>query len=256
MKEFYLTKFLKLWPPHMAVVRAFEAENLKNAVHIKSPVLDLGCGDGKFSTIVLGKSDVGIDISAKEIKKAHKLGSYLALHCCDAHSIPYPDNYFKTIFSNCVVEHITDPDDLVREISRVLSEKGEFVFTTWTPDFEKYSLINKDWYKRWKNKRLKHFSIKSIQQWGTILKKNRLQMIETKYYLNSRKIKMLDFLEFVSLIGFWKFRFINLYKILAPFFPTFFMKKLTKYLTRYFFQGGSNKETSCAILIKAVKKIQ
>lgn len=255
MNEFrlYLTKHLRAWPPNMAVLRALESVHIKDNLNLRSPSLDLGCGDGKFASIVFGKLDKGIDISAKEIKRAKKIGSFSELHCCDAHNIPYPDDYFNTILSNCVLEHVPHPDGFINEIARVLKEKGEFIFTTWTPAFNKFLLINKKWYINWKNNILNHVSIKSAQEWQKILQKHKLQVVYTKYYLDCRKLKYLDFLELISLIGLWKFKIINVYRLLAPLFPPFLINKLAKSLDR-FFNNSQSDDRGCAVIIKAIKK--
>jgi SAM-dependent methyltransferase len=256
MNEFrsYLTKHLRVWPPNMAVVRALESVHIKHIINLRSPSLDLGCGDGKFVSIVFGKFDIGIDISSKEIKRAQKIGSFSEVHCRDAHNIPYPDDYFKTILSNCVIEHVTRPEALIQEIARVLNEKGEFIFTTWTPAFNESLLINKKWYIRWKNNMLNHVSIKSAQEWEEILQKHKLQVIHTNYYLDCRKLKYLDFLELVSLIGFWKLKIINVYRIIAPLIPSFLINKFAAFLDNFFIKNQCD-DRGCAMIIRATKKI-
>lgn len=251
-KKFYIEKFLRIWTPHMAVVRAFEAVNLKKNGHLKSPSLDLGCGDGKFSSLVFKKFDVGIDISSKEIKRACKTGLYSELHCCDAHHIPYPNEHFNTVFSNCVIEHITHPEALISEIARVLRHKGEFLFTTWTPYFNSSLLLKKKWYVKWKNKKVQHVSIKSVHGWQEILQKYKFQLVWAKYYINPQQMRLLDLLELISLIGVWKVKIVNLYGISAPFLPSFVLQKLGKAMDRYF-KDDLKGAKGCAVAIKAVK---
>lgn len=254
MKEFiiYLRDFLKFWPPNMAVVRAFEAEILKKNVLLKSPSLDLGCGDGKFTKIVFGRLDSGIDIDKNEIRRAKGMDAYSMLHLADAHHIPYPDEHFSFIFSNCVIEHINDPEHLIEEVARVLNDKGEFVFTTWTPRFNRSLLIHKKWYVRWKSEALKHYSIKSVQEWKEVLQKKGLKIVWTETYIDCDKVKYLDLMELISLIGVWKFRLINLYKLLVPLFPDFLITKFANSLEKKF-KNDTNKGNGCAVAIKAVK---
>jgi SAM-dependent methyltransferase len=249
--KFFLKKYLRIWPPHMAVVRAFESVYTKKHIDLKSPSLDLGCGDGNYISAVFGKFDVGIDLDVEEIRRAQKTGAFSELHCCDAHNIPYPNGYFSTIVSNCVLEHIENPDGLISEIGRVLKENGEFVFTTWSPIFNSSLLINKKWYIKWKNKALRHVSVKSAQEWQEILQKHKLQVVLVERYVDRDRLKYLDFLELVSLIGFWKFRLINLYKVIAPYLPAFIIEKYSNRLAKTYW--GRNNEQGCALMIKSVK---
>ncbi len=249
--ESFVEKFLRIWPPHMAVVRAYESIFWRRNVDLSSPVLDLGCGDGKFTSIVFGKLDVGLDISSKEVQRAQSQGAYDDLHCGDALKIPYPDDYFNSIVSNCVLEHIPHPESLIREIARVLRVNGEFLFTTWTPLFSQSLLLSRKWYVKWKNKRNHHVSLKSFQEWEAILQDNGLETVESENYIDPGKLRNLDLLELVSLLGVWKFRMINVYKLLAPHLPDFVIKGMTRSLGRFYTKG--NKDNGCAVFIRAQK---
>ena len=254
MNEFqsYLQKYLRIWPPHMAVIRAFESVYLKENVTMSPPFLDLGCGDGQFIASVFGKVDVGIDISAKEIRRASRSGAFSCLHCVDGHTIPYPDGYFKTIISNCVIEHVSQPDNFIHEIARVLDIGGIFVFSTWTPDFNTALLLRKKWYISWKSSVLAHRSIKSVNEWKTILQRHSLEVTFIKHYLAPSSIKFLDFLELLSLIGFWKFNLLNFYRLVAPSLANVIIMKIAQSLDTHINKQKTDV-TACGVIIKAIK---
>jgi SAM-dependent methyltransferase len=254
MDEFrsYLQKYLRIWPPHMAAVRAFESVQMKENLTVRPPSLDIGCGDGNFVATVFGKVDVGIDISTKEVRKASRTGAFSSLHCVDGRTIPYPDGYFKTIISNCVIEHIDQPERFIREIARVLAMGGAFVFTTWTPCYNTSLLLKRKWYIRWKSNILKHWSIKPVTEWKAILQKHGLQVTFVKNYLPPSSLKHLDLLELVSLVGLGKLNALNLYRLLAPFLPRVIILKIAHGLDAYL----STREKSgngCAVIVKAIK---
>jgi ubiquinone/menaquinone biosynthesis C-methylase UbiE len=251
---FFLHKFLRIWPPHMAIIRAYEANFFKQIASSKNPTLDLGCGDGDFLKNVFEHFDTGIDLDMEKLKRAKRGGAYSILCCCNASQLPLPDNYFHTIISNCVLEHIPDVQKVIQEVSRVLHENGEFIFTTWTPLYNKSLWINKEWYINWKTKRLDHFTLLSLEEWKKILEKNNLQITWTQYYVHPRDLKQMDFYETISLLGFGKIRIINLYSLIIPLFPTF----LTKIIARAFekrYGREKNKNTGCAVAIKAKKRL-
>jgi SAM-dependent methyltransferase len=254
MEEFrsYLREYLRIWPPHLAVVRAFESLHMKENLTLRSPSLDLGCGDGSFSASVFGNIDVGIDISAKEVRKARKKSMFSSLHCTDGHMIPYPDGYFKTIISNCVIEHTDRPESFIREIARVLDRNGSFIFTTWIPSFNTSLLMRQEWYVRWKSKILGHRSIKPVNEWKDILQNHGLQVILIKFYLPPPSLKFLDLLELISLIGVWKLNLLNLFRLLAPYLPDSVILKMAQGLDAYL---GRKPEDGhgCGVMIKAEK---
>jgi ubiquinone/menaquinone biosynthesis C-methylase UbiE len=47
--------------------------------------------------------------------------------------MPYANNSFATVLSVSVLEHISNIDEVVTEVFRVLKPKGQFIFTTNTP---------------------------------------------------------------------------------------------------------------------------
>lgn len=79
-------------------------------------------------TLVIGAGDAQIkpDSEAELVYSDVALGSLTQL-ICDAHDIPFPDNYFDAVVANSVLEHVADPYRCADEIHRVLKPKG-FVY--------------------------------------------------------------------------------------------------------------------------------
>lgn len=88
-------------------------------------VLDVGLGPG-IDTQRLGTSRcVGIDISARMCGKAAARG----VHVCrsDATLLPIRDAIFDGVKADRVVQHVSDPDLAMQEMSRVLRPGGTLV---------------------------------------------------------------------------------------------------------------------------------
>lgn len=132
----YLEKYLGVSPVALAIIRANECYQLSQ-IQLRTPVLDLGCGDGVFASICFSAPvDVGIDISTTEILSACRVGVYKHLSVADAHHMPFPANFFETVFSNSVLEHIPNLQPVLNEVSRVLRPDGVLMFTVPTTDFQ------------------------------------------------------------------------------------------------------------------------
>lgn len=129
-RERFLRKFLEKLPAFQAVFRAVEAEGIVSYT-LKEPILDLGCGDGIFTEVVLGKGKeiVGVDIDEKALAQAKKKGFYQKLVKADAQSLPFKNDQFKTVLANSSLEHIRNLKPVLKEIQRVLAKKGLFVLT-------------------------------------------------------------------------------------------------------------------------------
>ncbi len=110
--------------------------------HIKfsesSRILDIGCADGPFLPTLsyYARSTVATDIDGDRVREAKNLIDYrlkkskrLNLLCSDGHVLPFKDNKFDIIFCLEVMEHVMNPDQVLRELLRVLKKNGMLICT-------------------------------------------------------------------------------------------------------------------------------
>lgn len=196
---------------HPAIVlwRAVELryiEKMLNTNPLKDPMLDLGCAEGKIAAILFnGRKLIGIDNCWELLRHNKKTDVYRALVLADACRMPYRDNTFLSVFSNCVIEHIPDIDCLLDEVRRVLRDKGDFFFTVPSHKFADslfFSVIfNKlglkglsEWYKTKRNRLLHHFHCYDHNRWKNILSQNGFTLINYSYYMTEKATFIWDFL--------------------------------------------------------------
>ncbi len=97
-------------------------------------VLDMGCGEGYGSHILseVARSVVGVDIDPKAI--AHARVAYetenVSFKEGDVKNLPFPDDEFSAIVSFEVLEHIKDPDKMLKEAAKVLLPDGICIVST------------------------------------------------------------------------------------------------------------------------------
>ena len=129
----YLEEFLRQSPAFYALLRAIECRYMSKVI-IDPPVLDLGCGDGMFGSVLFnnqpGAIDFGIDLSTKDIAKAELKKVYKSLQLGDIQCLPFADSSIGSIFSNSVFEHLEDIDLALCEAARVLRPGGKLVLTS------------------------------------------------------------------------------------------------------------------------------
>ncbi|MEN8908172.1 MAG: methyltransferase domain-containing protein [Clostridiales bacterium] len=102
-------------------------------------VLDLGCGKGKETIDVAyltGEKGfvTGLDITEEMIEKAKINSLELKLKNIefvlgDIERLPFEDNTFDAVMSNCVINHADDKATVFSEIYRVLKTNGRFVIS-------------------------------------------------------------------------------------------------------------------------------
>lgn len=113
---------------------------IKTAGDIKGlPILDLGCGDGSLTYLIAKKggivtgvdnNELGIEFAKENLKNTknyEKLKYDFVV--ASAYELPFPDKSFDIIACCEVIEHVQDPEKLIREAHRVLKPSGKFILS-------------------------------------------------------------------------------------------------------------------------------
>ncbi len=99
----------------------------------ETPILDWGCGKGRAVLWLRerGYQAFGVDIDPKPIESGRPLFRQkghddLCLHRMDENGrTQYPDAYFYYIFSNQVLEHVSELENMAGELYRIMAPGGE-----------------------------------------------------------------------------------------------------------------------------------
>ncbi len=93
-------------------------------------ILDVGCGSGTDSAVLggAGADVVGIDLTTSDLRHASPGGP---LVCGDGRQLPFPSASFDAVICSNVLEHTPGPDDLLREMVRVV-RPGGWLWVSWT----------------------------------------------------------------------------------------------------------------------------
>lgn len=126
------------WGTHVIPYRAKRtAKILDEYVNRDARILDLGCGIG-LSLHILAQifpNVVGCDIDEKALQACQKIlkevgAAGVELKKYNGHKLPFPNGTFDAVLSIEVVEHVKNPDLMLREIQRVLKRDGVLIITT------------------------------------------------------------------------------------------------------------------------------
>jgi len=100
----------------------------------RAKVLDLGCGNGKFTLEIKRKIGTrlvyGVDIHEPSLRKASKHGIIVVKHDLNVFPYPFNSNEFDVIVSRQVIEHLYYPVKFLKEIHRMLKPGGYVVIST------------------------------------------------------------------------------------------------------------------------------
>lgn len=111
--------FNPTWQRHVAAYRLSEPH-----LH-DGRVLDLGCGVGHSFHLLAPRETVGVDIEPGALK-----GQDRETVVADMRELPFADGSFPSVLSVQSLEHVPDPDRVVAEACRVLTDDGVAVFVT------------------------------------------------------------------------------------------------------------------------------
>ncbi|GAH00339.1 unnamed protein product [marine sediment metagenome] len=100
-------------------------------------ILDIGCGNG-LQTMLFGKKCkrvIGIDISKKAVASAEIRSAFLnrrinsEIRRVKLENAEFGTEYFDKIFSICVIEHISNYVQILKEVYRILKREGHMIFS-------------------------------------------------------------------------------------------------------------------------------
>lgn len=200
----YLKAYLCERPLFLSLIRAKEAFLYQKYLPFKKPILDIGCGDGYFAKITFANNfqlEVGLDVKESRINEARKLGIYKKLVIYDGEKIPFPDNNFSTIVSNCVLEHVTHLDSVISEAYRVLKPGGALLTTVMAAPWEEYLFGNiflGDIYKKWMRKKQVHLNLYNHKNWDKEFKKSGFRIVDKIGYLDKKASRLIDICHYLS----------------------------------------------------------
>lgn len=96
---------------------------------IESPVVDFGCGDGSFASVLFPSVDIGVDQDPEALALARQFGIYKELVESEERRIPLENEQIQTVISNSVLEHVSDLPAVLAELRRITRDGGRLLFS-------------------------------------------------------------------------------------------------------------------------------
>jgi len=201
----FLIPYLKERQLFYAFLRPQEALLYQKYLPFKKPVLDFGCGDGFFASVAFeeqGKIEVGLDMDPKIKKEAEDSGIYKKVIIYNGQKVPLPDDYFSTIVSNCVLEHISNLKLTLKELNRVLKRGGRMYLTVVTDQWQKNLFFGKifgEIYQNWFKKIQNHYNLFSQEKWEKMFQKAGYTIKREIPYMSKRDQQLCEIFHYLFL---------------------------------------------------------
>ncbi|MEW6401984.1 MAG: class I SAM-dependent methyltransferase [Chloroflexota bacterium] len=202
MKDFLFLHISSL-PYFRGFLRAVESSFYQDLT-LPAPILDLGCGDGNFAELTFDcPIDVGLDPWHGPIHEAKQYWKYRLLVEANAGTMPLPDNWFASVFSNSVLEHIPNVEQVLAETRRVLQPGGLFVFCVPNHNFLPTLSIGKaldkvglrslgNLYRAFFNRISRHYHCDAPPVWQARLEQNGFVLEDWWHYFSPQALHVLE----------------------------------------------------------------
>lgn len=185
--------------PSLGLWRAAEIAVLREQQYDR-PILDLGCGDGLVTSLVLSRVEVGLDPDKDALARAAQMGIYERFVAEPAEVAQLPCESVSTVLSNSVLEHLLHLDAVLEAVARVLRPGGQLIFTAPTAGFSQWLVLPIAPYAAWRNRQLQHLNLWTIDCWTEHLAKVGLEVQEVRPYLRPELVRVWDALELLQQI--------------------------------------------------------
>jgi len=96
------------------------------AKELSGKILDFGCGSKPYENLFINATEyIGVDLEVTgHDHEFSKVDTYY-----DGKTIPYPNEYFDSVFTSEVFEHVDNIDQIIPEIHRVMKQNGKILIT-------------------------------------------------------------------------------------------------------------------------------
>jgi SAM-dependent methyltransferase len=247
--------------PGQSLWRAFELRAVRTlAAHgvFQPPILEIGCGDGGFSQLVLGAVDDAIDVNPRVIDRVRRSpNSYGQLHLMDARAMTFADGSYRTVFANCVLEHIPDVDVVLSNTFRVLARGGRLIATVPLREMNNHLVLKSGWYAALRRRQLCHVNLLSGDEWVSKLERAGYVHIEFYSYMDGRACNLWDHLDSPFCVGSGRYTLSAVTRLLGKALPRPVKRRLRTEVCRRICQrldqAASDQAGPCAVAFVAHK---
>ncbi len=219
--------------PSLAAWRAAELKVLR-WLEYQSPLLEIGCGSGLFTSLLLTRVDCGIDLNPREVAICGKNRTYQNVSQMDARNLQFSDRSFSTVFANCVIEHIPGLDQALAEFRRVLRPGGRMITTVPTADLDCGLLFQRPDYARLRARQLQHLNLLTKEGWVRAFEAAGFSEIRMVPYLPLSFCRAWDRVDGPISLALGPLRVSRLYKLLMLALPSPLRRRANSMWRQYF----------------------
>lgn len=143
--EAHADAFAARYDDGLRAIKLFKVREFVGPVD-RQRVLDLGCGVGYIAALLadLGARIVACDFADSMVRRtASRYGSRFPVVRCSAEELPFREERFDLVLAFDVIEHLYEPERMLRCVRRVLNPTGRLLIITDRLGFQLGTLPNR-----------------------------------------------------------------------------------------------------------------
>ncbi len=183
--------------PSLGLWRAAEVASLSRPRYTR-PIVEVGCGDGLVTSMVLPRVEIGCDPWREVLHRAAERGLYGRLLPVPIEQAEITEASVATVICNSVLEHVRFPGPVFSAVARILVPGGRFVLSGPSEKFTEWLALPFDRYRTWRNMRLQHFNLWSAADWAARLGRFGLTVVSVIPYLTRRLVTLWDAIDLLE----------------------------------------------------------
>jgi SAM-dependent methyltransferase len=128
--------------PPLATWRGWEYAAYRR-YQLPEPVLDVGCGDGRYFKLVWPKLEnvVGVELDPATAAASRESGVYRQIHVGAAHDVQLPPGSCGSAFANCALEHMDHLPEVLANVQRALKPGAPFLLSVVTDKWREWAVL-------------------------------------------------------------------------------------------------------------------
>jgi SAM-dependent methyltransferase len=171
-----------------------------------SPILEIGCGDGRLGARVFPRIDLGVDINPRAVERARASGAYRRVECIDACRLPPAASTYRTVFANCVLEHISPLQEVLAAAAGQLQPGGKLLATVPLRAMNEHLAVPVPRYAELRRRQLVHVNLLDLDGWVAALRRAGFSDVRSVPYLRGEDIRLWDRIDFPMCVGVGRYR--------------------------------------------------
>ena len=184
------------------ILKAAEMTYYADNLPIKGPTIDFCCGYGFWTSRILGKIDVGVDLFPEEGSYQRTIegfvennfigGAYKTVLRADVTAeLPLPDNYFNSIIAVCSLEHIDQVENVLSTMARIVKPGGKIYLSLQTDKYiENFKEVFNPGYVQWVRDTFVIHKDRSVKDWENLVEQAGVTITDRRYILSKEETQL------------------------------------------------------------------